>query len=105
MTYDLLKELPARPGHFLLESGCHADQWFGLDALFVSPREIAPLVTALAARLRPHGASAVCGPLLGGAFLAQALATGLGTDFFYSEPAGRRSGTGLFTAEYHRRHF
>ncbi len=101
MTNDPLKDLPFRRGHFLLESGYHADQWFGLDALFVSPREIAPLVTELASRLRPHGASALCGPLLGGAFLAQALATELGTDFLYSESAGRRSTTSLFTAEYH----
>jgi len=100
MTDDILEALPARRGHFLLESGYHTDLWFTLDALFVSPRDVAPLVTALADRLRPHGASAVCGPLLGGAFLAQAVATVLGVDFFFSEPAPRRSETAFYAAEY-----
>ncbi len=100
MMDDILEALPARRGHFLLESGYHTDLWFTLDALFVSPRDVAPLVTALADRLRPHGASAVCGPLLGGAFLAQAVATVLGVDFFFSEPAARRSGTAFYAAEY-----
>lgn len=100
MTGDVLKALPARHGHFLLESGYHTDLWFGLDALFVTPRDVAPLVSALAGRLEPYGASAVCGPLTGGAFLAQALATVLGVDFFFGEPSARRSGTDLYTAQY-----
>ena len=69
MNGNILKGLPAREGYFLLESGYHTDVWLTLDALFVSPRDLAPLVSALAARLRPHGVSAVCGPLLSGAFL------------------------------------
>ena len=74
MTDDMLKALPARRGHFLLESGYHTDLWFTLDALFVAPKDIAPRVVALAELLRPYSISAVCGPLLGGAFLAQAVA-------------------------------
>jgi orotate phosphoribosyltransferase len=100
MSDDVLKTLPVRAGHFLLESGYHADRWFTLDALFVTPRDVAPLVTALASRLGPYGASAVCGPLTGGAFLAQAVATALGVDFFFSEPAPRRAEAGLFASEY-----
>jgi orotate phosphoribosyltransferase len=100
MSDDVLKALPARTGHFLLESGYHADLWFTLDALFVTPRDVAPLVTALAGRLGPYGASAVCGPLTGGAFLAEAVATALGVDFFFSEPAPRRFAGGLFAAVY-----
>ncbi len=100
MSDDVLKTLPVRAGHFLLESGYHADLWFTLDALFMTPRDVAPLVTALAGRLGPYGISAVCGPLTGGAFLAQAVATALGVDFFFSEPAPRRAGDGLFAAEY-----
>jgi orotate phosphoribosyltransferase len=100
MSDDVLKALPGRAGHFLLESGYHADLWFTLDALFVTPRDVAPLVTALSSRLGPYGASAVCGPLTGGAFLAQAVATELGVDFFFSEPAPRRAGDGLFASEY-----
>jgi len=68
--------------------------------LFVSPRENAPRVSALAARLRPHGVTAVCGSLLGGAFLAQALATELGVDFYFTEPAPPSGTPALFGAEY-----
>lgn len=108
MTDDILRNLPARRGHFLLESGYHTDLWFNLDALFVSPEKIAPQVSALAKLLRPYQVSAVCGPLLGGAFLAQAVAINLGLNFYFTEPAplktdreGDRPGLpSLFAAEY-----
>jgi orotate phosphoribosyltransferase len=100
VTGDLLDALPARRGHFLLESGYHTDLWLTLDALFVDPARVAPLVSALAGKLRPHGVTAVCGPLLGGAFLAQALASELGTAFYHAEPAPAPAGPGLFRAEY-----
>jgi orotate phosphoribosyltransferase len=100
MTADILAALPARRGHFLLESGYHTDLWLTLDALFVDPRHVAPLVAALADRLRRHAVSAVSGPMLGGAFLAQALATHLGVEFYYTEPGPASAGAGLFTATY-----
>ena len=99
MTEDIFGTLPTRQGHFLLESGYHTDFWFTLDALFVVPTDIAPLVAALASRLRPYGVSAVCGPLLGGAFLAHAVASELGVRFYFTQP-GTGSATGLFNAEY-----
>jgi orotate phosphoribosyltransferase len=103
MTDDVLKTLPVRRGHFLLESGYHTDLWFNLDALFVSPEQIAPHVSALAELLRPFEISAVCGPLLGGAFLAQALATHLSLRFYFTEPTPLqtdRSSPELFAAAY-----
>lgn len=100
MNADILNGLPAREGHFLLESGYHTDLWLTLDALFVTPRALAPFISALAARLRPHGVSAICGPLLGGAFLAQAVATVLGVEFYFSEPATVSEAPQLFGAEY-----
>lgn len=100
MTGDILDALPARRGHFLLESGYHTDLWLTLDAMFVDPAGMAPLVDALAGKLRPHGVTAVCGPLLGGAFLAQALATALGVAFYYAEPVPAPAHSGLFKAEY-----
>jgi orotate phosphoribosyltransferase len=100
MTDDILEALPARRGHFLLESGYHTDLWFTLDALFVAPHEIAPQVAALAELLRPYSISAICGPLLGGAFLAHALATQMGIRFYFSEPAPSKTDGGLFAAEY-----
>lgn len=101
MTASILSALPARHGHFLLESGYHTDLWLTLDALFVDPPQLAPLVAALADRLRSHAVSAVCGPLLGGAFLAQRLATTLGVGFYYTESRPGRVDAGLFTTEYH----
>jgi orotate phosphoribosyltransferase len=95
----VLPSLPASRGHFRLESGYHTDCWISLDALFVDPAGIAPLIHALAEKFRPHRATGVCGPLLGGAFLAQALAQVLGVRFYYTQPDGRRD-TGLFTAAY-----
>ena len=86
MTSDLIKSLPARRGHFLLESGLHSDFWFTLDALFVEPREIAAQVSSLSDLLRPYEISAVCGPLLGGAFLAQAVAACMSVRFYYTQP-------------------
>lgn len=100
MTVDILSALPVRRGHFLLESGYHAELWFTLEALFASPRELAPLVDALARRLAPYRPTAICGPLLGGAFLAQALAIELDVNFYYSEPEANPSANGLFGATY-----
>ena len=100
MTEDILAALPARRGHFLLESGYHTDIWLSLDELFAEPATVAPLVATLADRLRPHLAVAVCGPLLGGAFLAQAIATTLGVRFYYTEPLVAPRDGALFTAKY-----
>lgn len=100
MTGGVLDALPARRGHFLLESGYHTDLWLTLDGLFVDTRAVAPLVSALAAALRPHAPTAVCGPLLGGAFLAQAVAMELGVAFYFTEPAPASADPGLFRAKY-----
>jgi len=97
---DLLSSLPAREGHFLLESGYHTDLWLTLDALFVDPAKIAPLVDALAGKLRTYEPTAICGSLLGGAFLAQALASTIGVRFYFAEPASKLSTSGLFTVDY-----
>ena len=91
---------PVLRGHFLLESGYHADTWLDLDGLFVDHKAIAPLIVTLAGRLRRHNVDAVCGPLLGGAFLAQAIAHALGVAFYYAEPVSPPSSSGLFKAQY-----
>jgi orotate phosphoribosyltransferase len=99
---DIFDVLPSRRGHFVLESGYHTDLWITLDALFVDPASIASQVDALAERLRTHAPTAICGPLFGGAFLAQALASKLAVKFFVMEPvpADPAPGAGLFTARY-----
>jgi orotate phosphoribosyltransferase len=96
----ILSTSAGRNGHFLLESGYHADTWFCLDALFIDPEAMAPQVDALAALIRPHEVSAICGPLLGGAFLAQALAATLGVRFYYCARAGSDSSSALYGARY-----
>lgn len=98
--YSLFGALPVRTGHFRLESGYHTDTWLELDALFVDPVRIAPAVTMLAGRLRRYACDAVCGPMVGGAFLAQALAVALRICFFYTQPGTQTAGSGLFAAEY-----
>jgi orotate phosphoribosyltransferase len=90
----------SRNGHFLLESGYHADTWFDLDALFIDPAAIAQNVDALATLIRPHDVSAICGPLLGGAFLAQAVAAAMGVRFYYCEKSGSDSSSALYGARY-----
>jgi orotate phosphoribosyltransferase len=64
-----------------MESGYHSSLWFDLDPLFARPGLVMPFVERLTEALRPHGVAAVCGPLLGGAFLAQSVTLRLGTEF------------------------
>lgn len=99
MIDALLDGLPRRHGHFVLESGLHTDTWLSLDALFVDPTRVAPAVAALADSFRSFAPAAICGPLVGGAFVAQAVATRMGVDFHYTErECGARDG--LFSARY-----
>ncbi len=90
----------ARRGHFLLESGHHSQLWLDLDALFAEPNRIAPFVAKLAKAIQPHAVSSVCGPLLGGAFLAQLVALALGVEFCFTERVMPRESGGLYRARY-----
>ena len=90
----------ARRGHFRLESGHHSELWLDLDPLFANPRQITPLVNALAKALRPHEVSTVCGPLLGGAFLAQLIAHELDLTFCFTERVVLPNNSGLYPVRY-----
>lgn len=81
---SLLDLVPARRGHFAYESGHHGDTWLDLDTLFVRPAPLAPHCAELARRLAAYGVSAVCGPLTGGAFAAQAVAVELDARFAWT---------------------
>ena len=83
-----------RSGHFCMESGLHSALWLDLDALFASPIRVEPFISVLADLLRPFRVDAVCGPLLGGAFLAQRVAQRIGAEFWYTEPVEPRSRPG-----------
>jgi orotate phosphoribosyltransferase len=96
---DLLHLLPARQGHFLLESGHHGQLWLEMPALCLRPERVKPLASALAERLRAHAVQIVCGPLVEGAFVALMVAEALGLPFTYAQPH-RRARTGLFPVGY-----
>lgn len=82
--------VPGRSGHFLLESGHHGERWLDLDALFLNPARIQPLIERIAEGLKPHRVEFVCGPFTGGALAAYAVASLLGCGFVAAE---RRMGT------------
>ena len=79
-----------RTGHFVYESGHHGDTWLELESLVAESRRLQALATRLADQLAPHRAEVVCGPLEGGAFVAQCVAQSLGARFVYA----RRDATG-----------
>jgi orotate phosphoribosyltransferase len=87
-------------GHFRFESGHHGELWLELDSLFVRPEALARPVAELARRLSALGVEAVCGPLVGGAFLAQMLAARLEVEFYYSQPSARPRRAALYSTEY-----
>jgi len=87
---DVTDLAQSRRGHFDLGTGYHGDVWLDLDALFLRPALLRPHVRWLADRLQRHQVDAVCGPMEGGAFLAQAIADRLGTAFL---PAHRAPAT------------
>src|SRR5438105_3970486 len=95
-----LELVAARRGHFRLESGYHGALWLDLNALFAVGPRIAPFVSALANALRPYAVSAVCGPLQGGAFLAQLVAQALDVEFCFTERVSAPEPAGLFKARY-----
>jgi orotate phosphoribosyltransferase len=86
MQQQLLDSLPQRRGHFCYESGHHGELWLDLDDMFVRPSRLQPFVDALAQKVSSHGVEAVCGPLTGGALLAQLIARALGIEFYFTQP-------------------
>lgn len=89
----------ARKGHFQMESGLHCGLWFDLDLAFIDPKALDPFVAQLAHSLRRHDVEAVCGPLTGGAFLAQLLARALDCECYFTAPV-KSALEGEFKARY-----
>lgn len=96
-----LELVSGRSGHFRLESGHHSALWLDLDPLFAVPQRISPFVTDLTASLRPYKVEAVCGPLLGGAFLAQLVAHELEVEFSFTERVMPAQDGKMYQASYH----
>jgi orotate phosphoribosyltransferase len=85
MERELLDQLAARRGHFQFESGHHGDLCLDLDALFLRPSRLRPFIAELATRLAKYNPQAVCGPMVGGALLAQSVAGVLDVEFYFAE--------------------
>ena len=90
----------ARHGHFKMESGYHSGTWFELGSLFDDPVTVRPFVAELARQLSPHQPDAVCGPMTGGAKLAEMIATELGINAIVAERSETPGTTGLFPFRY-----
>jgi orotate phosphoribosyltransferase len=68
--------------------------------IFRRPETLRPFVAALAREIAAYEADVVCGPLTGGAFVAQWVAEELGAEFVYAERLPRRDSDGLFPVDY-----
>jgi orotate phosphoribosyltransferase len=99
---SLLELVQVREGHFLLESGHHGELWLDLDSLLLHPAVLAPFATELGQRLlvAAPGLEAICGPLIGGALIAQMIAERVSLDLYYSVPHLDPRTTGLFPVGY-----
>jgi orotate phosphoribosyltransferase len=97
---EFLELTNGRGGHFQLESGHHSEFWFDLDTLFAKPRRIGPFVSQLTESLHRYNVATICGPLLGGAFLAQLVAQALDVEFCFTERLMPQDATGLYQARY-----
>src|SRR3954454_6467198 len=100
MQDQLRALLAARRGHFRLESGHHGDLWLDLDPLFLRPARLRRYAAELARRFAGHGVEIVCGPLTGGAFVAQLVAAELDVEFSFAERHAPARGEALYAVEY-----
>jgi orotate phosphoribosyltransferase len=101
MSESLIGSVPARRGHFVLESGHHSDLWLDLELLFLHPKLIEQSVARLSEMVRPLSPEAVCGPLVEGAFVALMVASRLDVEFCYAERFETEQAEGdLFPIEY-----
>lgn len=97
---SILSLLSVQRGHFRYEFGYHGQVWLDLDRLFLNPRLLAPFAQQLAGRLAPNDIEMVVGPLVGGSFVAQMIASELGTLFGYSEPQQHAADDVLYPVTY-----
>ncbi|PYN88463.1 MAG: orotate phosphoribosyltransferase [Candidatus Rokuibacteriota bacterium] len=97
---DVIALMPARRGHFLLESGHHGYLWLDLELLCLNPEPVRRLAARVAARLAPYSIEVVSGPLVEGAFVALMVASELGVPFTYSERFPNPRTNALFPVDY-----
>lgn len=81
----MLQAVSATRGHFRYESGQHSDLWLDLETLWVEARRSRSWAIALAEQVGDCRPDFVCGPLVGGALLAQLVAAEMGVGFVFAE--------------------
>ena len=98
---SLIDLMARRSGHFRFESGHHGDRWLEPDLLLHRPTVLRPFAIALAQRLqRRHRFEVVCGPLTGGAFLAQMVAEQSDVAFAFAERFAPPPSDALYQVRY-----
>lgn len=100
MHRGVLDLVSPQHGHFLLESGYHANMWLDLETLFLHPGRVEPLAVELARRIAQYEVDVVCGPLVEGAFVGLMVAKELGVPFTYSERFARDETAALYPYGY-----
>ncbi|MEP7054923.1 MAG: hypothetical protein ABI912_06715 [Actinomycetota bacterium] len=73
-----------RRGHFAFAADFHGDTWLDLDALLADATCLRGYADGLALMLAAYSPDTVCGPLDGGAFVAQFVAARIGASFAYN---------------------
>ena len=97
---SLIDLMAARSGHFRFESGHHGDRWLEPDLLLQRPTALRPFAIALSQRLRRHDFKVVCGPLTGGAFLAEMVAEQRDVAFAFAERFAPPPSDALYQVRY-----
>ncbi|TME82732.1 MAG: orotate phosphoribosyltransferase [Chloroflexi bacterium] len=98
---SLIDMMAPRSGHFRFESGHHGDRWLEPDLLLQRPTALRPFAIALAQRLRRRQSfEVVCGPLTGGAFLAQMVAEQCDVAFAFAERFAPPPSDALYQVRY-----
>jgi len=92
--------MASRSGHFRFESSHHGDRWLEPDLLLQRPTALRPFAIALSQRLRRHDFEVVCGPLTGGAFLAQMVAEQCDVGFAFAERFAPPPSDALYQVRY-----
>jgi orotate phosphoribosyltransferase len=100
VSAELSKLLAARRGHFRFESGHHGNLWLDLEPMFVRPKQVRPFAERLADLVAPLNVEAVCGPLSGGAFVAEMVAETLNLEVYFTEPSLVADSDALFPVKY-----
>lgn len=100
MKDELIRLLAGRRGHFAMESGYHSEWWFELNALLAKRELLRPFVSELARRVSLHDVEVICGPMTGGAQLAEMIGAELNLPVAFSERFEPADAKGLFPIRY-----